>query len=133
MAVKYVSGEERQVRTSGERGFAVKLEYAYLLTSRQTDMPIRPADPKSGLWLPEEQDGRPAAAWTADGAVLMAYPYLDRVESYLPPGARGYVDERPAPRPEPGTGPFEFDAAGDDGCTVRWELREGNRVVVRVD
>jgi len=128
VAIKFVEGNVRQVRASGEKRYTVELEYALLVTGRTIDMPIPLRESLLSQWIVEEEHP-PSVAWDDDASVLLGFAYLDRNERFTPGGPREFVDRAPAPRELPGAGPFSFT----EPCKTRWELRKDNRVRLQVD
>ncbi len=130
VAMRYA--EERQI-TRSRKGFVVGIEYAMYPLDRELVIPIPPREKYGVAWITEEWPEPPILDYDADGRLLIFYPYHRITELYAPGGVRDEVkDRRPAPRPEPGLGPFRFKKP----CSREWTLiadGKSDRVRVRFE
>ena len=116
--VAAVEARTRPVQT-GREAFVVTLEYALYPLDKSLVNVIPPREKVGGFWVPEDWDQFPAVQWEEDGGLLLFYPYRMVTERYVQGKARDEIkDRRPAPRAEPGEGPFKFK----DPCRIEWKL-----------
>lgn len=119
-----VSEARRRKIREGEEAFCVIMEYAIYPFEGGLVVPIAPRE-KSGIaWVPDEYPDAPALEWERDGKLLIFYPYHYITERFEAGKERSEVkDLRPAPRAEPGMGPFKFSKP----CSRTWKLVSDGR------
>jgi hypothetical protein len=113
----------REVR-KGQEAFCVIMDYAIYPFGGDLVIPITPREKYGALWLPAENPDAPALEWEPDGKLLIFYPYHYITERFEAGKERSEVkDRRPAPRAEPGMGPFAFSKP----CSRTWKLVSDGR------
>jgi hypothetical protein len=113
----------REVR-KGQEAFCVIMEYAIYPFDGDIVIPITTREKFGALWLPEENPDAPVLEWEPDGKLLIFYPYHYITERFEAGKERSEVkDRRPAPRAEPGMGPFAFSKP----CARTWKLVSDGR------
>lgn len=127
VAMRYA--EEKQI-TRSRRGFVVALEYGMYPLDRNLVIPIPPREKYGEAWITAEWPDPPAVDFDRDGTLLIYYPYHRITERFAPGRTREEVkDRKPAPRAEPGLGPFAFKKP----CRREWTLiADGRSDRVRV-
>ncbi len=117
-AVAFKSGKFQKI-SAGRESFVIRLEYGLYPLDKGLVLPIPPRETYGAAWIPEDWPQEPSLQWEPGGTLLIHYPYHDLTERYAPGKTRDAVeDTAPAPRPEPGSGPFTFETP----CRAAWTL-----------
>jgi hypothetical protein len=132
VAIEVPEARKRKARADGEELFTVTLNYVFVNRVRDLTQAITPPDRQMGFWVPRIWEGPPAVDWDTDGAAILAYPFEDFVERFLPGKVRGPAEVRPAPRVR--LEGRRFETHGD--CRTTWELapdKTSDRIKVRIE